>query len=96
LAIEYGFREIESLRWKGSHQVWLQGESFIPYKIQWDTYACTWNVSHWRTTMSPELNAIPKLELLNTLLSFSRPWAPASIIGKQQFASAATNKFFKC
>jgi len=45
--------------------------------------------------MSPELNALPKLELLNTLLSFTRPWAPTSFSGKQQFASATTNKFIE-
>jgi hypothetical protein len=83
------------LPWKGSHQVWLQGESFIPYKVQWNTYVCTWNVSHWKTIISPELNAIPKLELLNTLLSFSRPWAPASVSWKQQFSSATTNSFIE-
>jgi hypothetical protein len=20
---------------------WLQGERFVPYKVQWDTYVCT-------------------------------------------------------
>jgi hypothetical protein len=95
LVIEYGFREIEFLPWKGSHQVWLKGESFIPYKEQWDTYDCTWNVSDWRNIMSPELNVLPKLELVNTLLSFSRPLAPTSIGGKQQFASATTNKYIE-
>jgi len=40
------------------------------------------------TFKSPGLNAFPKLELLKTLLSFSRPWAPTSISVKQQFASA--------
>ena len=24
------------------------GESYIPYIVQWDTYACTWNISNWR------------------------------------------------
>jgi hypothetical protein len=47
------------------------------------------------TFKSPELNAFPKLELLKTLLSFSRPWAPTSISVKQQFASAAPNKFIE-
>jgi hypothetical protein len=93
LAIEYGFREIEFLPWKGSHQVWLQGDIFIPYKVQCDTYVCTWNVSYWRNIMPPELNVLPKLELLNTLLSFSHAWAPTSISVKQQFASATTKKF---
>jgi hypothetical protein len=45
------------------------------------------------TFKSPELNAFPKFELLETLLSFSRPWAPTSISEKQQFASATPNKF---
>jgi len=45
------------------------------------------------TFKSPELNAFPKLELLKTLLSFSRSWAPTSISVKQQFASATPNKF---
>jgi hypothetical protein len=45
------------------------------------------------TFKSPELNAFPKLELLKTLLSFSRPWVPTSISVKQQFASATPNKF---
>ena len=40
------------------------------------------------TFKSPELNTFPKLELLKTLLSFSRPWAPTSISVKQQFATA--------
>jgi len=40
------------------------------------------------TFKSPELNVLPKFELLKTLLSFSRPWAPTSISVKQQFALA--------
>jgi hypothetical protein len=44
---------------------------------------------------SPEMNAFPKLELLKTLLSFLRPWAPTSISVKQQFASATPNKFIE-
>ena len=47
------------------------------------------------TFKSPELNAFPKLELLKTLLSFSRPWAPTSISLKQQFASTTPNKFIE-
>jgi len=31
------------------------------------------------TFKSPELNAFPKFELLKTLLSLSRPWAPTSV-----------------
>ena len=46
-----------------------------------------------RTFKSPELNAFPKLQLLKTLLSFSRPWDPTSISVKQQFASSTPNKF---
>jgi hypothetical protein len=45
------------------------------------------------TFKSPELNAFPKLELLKTLLSFSRPWAPTSVSVEQQFASTTPNKF---
>jgi len=45
------------------------------------------------TFKSPELNAFPKLQLLKTLLSFSRPWDPTSISVKQQFASSTPNKF---
>jgi len=48
-----------------------------------------------RTFKSPELNAFPKLELLKTLLSFTRPWAPTSISVKQQFVSATPNKFIE-
>jgi hypothetical protein len=44
LAIEYGFREIKFSPWKGFHQVRLQGKSFIPYTVQWDTYVSTWNI----------------------------------------------------
>jgi len=40
------------------------------------------------TFKSPELNALQKLELLKTLLSFSYPWAPTSISVKQTFLSA--------
>ena len=40
------------------------------------------------TFKSPELNAFPKLELLKTLLSSSRPQASTSICVNQQFASA--------
>ena len=47
------------------------------------------------TFNSQELNAFPKLELLKTLLSFSRPWAPTSISVKQQFATATPNKFIE-
>jgi len=73
----------------------VSGVSFIPYKVQWNTYACNWNIYNWRNIKSPELNAFPKLELLKTLLSFSRPWALASISVKQQFASATPNKFIE-
>ena len=48
-----------------------------------------------RTFKSPELNAFPKLELLKTLLSFTRPWAPTSISVKQQFASTTPNNFIE-
>ena len=48
-----------------------------------------------RKYKSPELNAFPKLELLKTLLSLSRPWAPTSTSVKQQFASATPNKFIE-
>ena len=47
------------------------------------------------TFQSPELNAFPKFELLKSLLSFSRPWAPTSISVKKQFASATPNKFIE-
>jgi len=47
------------------------------------------------TFRSPELNAFPKFELLKTLLSLSRPWAPTSISVKQQFASATPNTFIE-
>ena len=47
------------------------------------------------TFKSPELNAFPELELLKTLLSFSRPWDPTSISVKQQFASATPKKFIE-
>jgi len=43
------------------------------------------------TFKSPEINAFPKPP--KTPLSFSRPWAPTSISVRQQFASAAPNKF---
>jgi hypothetical protein len=47
------------------------------------------------TFKSPELNAFPKLELLKTLLSFSRPWVPTSISAEEQFVSATPNKFIE-
>jgi hypothetical protein len=45
------------------------------------------------TFKSPELSTFPKLELLKTLLLFSRPQAPTSISVKQQFASATPKSF---
>jgi len=45
------------------------------------------------TFKSPELHAFPKLELLKTLLLFSRPWAPTSISVKHNFATATFHSF---
>jgi len=47
------------------------------------------------TFKSPELNALLKFELLKTMLSLSRPWAPTSVSVKQQFASATPNEFIE-
>jgi hypothetical protein len=65
---------------------------FLPYKLQWDTYVRTPGMFLSEGTFkSPELNAFLKLELLKTLLSFSRPLAHTSVNVKQ-FVSATPNK----
>jgi hypothetical protein len=61
---------------------WLQGESFIPYEVQWDMLVPGIFLIG-ATFKSPELNDFPKLQLLKTLLSFSRPWAPTSVSVKK-------------
>jgi len=50
------------------------GGTFHPVQPAVGNDACTWNICNWRH-ISPELNTIPKLDLLKTLLSFSRPRA---------------------
>jgi hypothetical protein len=95
LAIEYGFREIKFSAWKGSIKLGFRGKASAPTNYNGIRMLIPGIFLVAGTFKSPETNAFPKLELLKSLLSFSRPKAPTSISVKQQFASTTPNKFIE-